>query len=120
MSSFFLDNPCVRLSDIQMGEEHNCFFCGYPIPCFVTESCPVCSLMICPHCGNCMCTISKQDQRALKQIHLKYCCNYKKLKNFKKIKGIKASEDLIDGCTKAIKYCSDKLEQDRKRKDESK
>lgn len=109
MGTFFLDNPCVRLSSIQKDEKHPCFFCGYPIPVFVTESCPVCSLMICPKCKRCMCSLSKEDQDALKRIHLKYCCDYEQLKNFKEITGIEASDFLIKYCSVAIKYCSKKV-----------
>lgn len=108
---FLENNPCVRGKQIGKEEKHICYVCGRPIP-MTADRCEKCSLLICPHCLGCYCTLSEDDKATFIAIYNKYCRDYVNLEMFDKIEDIKGSPKLIKNYEKCLKYCSKRLKLD--------
>ena len=106
----FRTHPCVRiqLDNIQKGERHPCFFCGFAIDVGALEDCPECGLKKCPGCGKCLCTITDNERDTLIRIHKTYCCNRAALLDFEGI-SLEGDEIIIRRATKSLEYCSTKF-----------
>jgi len=59
-------------------QQHYCFSCGNLIPVTGSEKwCPTCKWAVCPHCGGCACTLTKEAKMAVRGVFLTFCqyCN---------------------------------------------
>lgn len=102
-------NSCYRFTHgnpPSKDEVHPCFFCGEQLP-LTTKECPKCGIMICSRCGNCLCSISTAEYKALIKIHQNYCCHLDEYSGV--ISHINTTNakvrNLVHNCERTISHC---------------
>lgn len=98
--------PCVRLqlNDVELNEEHPCFYCGFPIPVAELPDCTTCGLKRCPQCNKCFCDGSIRENEYLIWVHRTYCQSQRGLTEFSGLAS--GPEPIRSNAEKALFYCS--------------